>query len=109
MSTFIDNELIDENEAENEIKQSEVTNNEIIKNIDNDEYDELDLPEDLLKIAFEELGETKEIRKEKLIELRELINNLPDEEYKLEDTSDKNLIRFLRGLSLLLSFIYLSN
>jgi hypothetical protein len=62
MSTFIDNELIDENE----IKQSEDNNNEIIKNIDNDE---LDLPEDLLKIAFEELGEAKEIRKEKLIEL----------------------------------------
>lgn len=96
MSAFIHDDI---NENQN-LKQLEQINEELI--------DELDLPEDLLKIAFEELGETKEIRKEKLIELRELISKLPNEEDKLDDTSDKNLIRFLRGILItLLTCIYL--
>ncbi|RYG59620.1 hypothetical protein EON64_20050, partial [archaeon] len=58
--------------------------------------DLLDLPEYLAKIAFEEFGETSEKRYQAILELRSRINNLPNAEDKLEDTSDLSLIRFLR-------------
>lgn len=62
----------------------------------NSSADPLDLPEDLKEIAFRELGETPEVRREKLVELRGRISMLPEED-RISDTTDRNLIRFLRG------------
>ena len=67
-------------------------NKEILSN----ETDPLDLPADLIDIAFKEFGETKELRARKLFQLKQLIADLPEED-RIPDTSDVNLIRFLRG------------
>src|SRR4051812_40802652 len=58
--------------------------------------DPLDLPPDLVDVAFREFGETPELRSQKLFELKQRIAELPDED-RISDTSDLNLIRFLRG------------
>jgi hypothetical protein len=57
--------------------------------------DELDLPPDLREFAFQRYGETPETRKQKLAEMRQQISALPSQD-QIKDTSDKNLIRFLR-------------
>lgn len=53
-------------------------------------------PEEEAKLAFEELGETEELKKHNLDALRQMISEAPEED-RIEDTSDDNLIRFLRG------------
>ena len=58
-------------------------------------FDPLDLPEELALVAKEELNETPDLRQEALDNLRQLISELPKD--RLEDTSDANLIRFLRS------------
>lgn len=57
--------------------------------------DPLDLPDHLLSIAKDELGETPEIRRKLLTEMRAKIAELPESD-RLTDLSDVNLIRFLR-------------
>jgi len=61
------------------------------------EDDPLELPESLKKIAFDDFGETPETRKAALLDLRKRINELPDEKDRLVNTSDQNLIRYIRG------------
>ena len=56
-----------------------------------------DLSPELAKIAFEDFGETPERRQQALIDLRKRIAELPNEKDRLEDVSDVNLIRFIRG------------
>lgn len=56
----------------------------------------IELPEDLIDIAFKELGETPEIRGKCLEELRARILELPKED-QISDLSDINLIPYLRG------------
>lgn len=53
------------------------------------------LPLELAPVALELYGETTELRKESLLELRDRIKELPLND-QLDDTSDKSLIRFLR-------------
>lgn len=53
------------------------------------------LPSELASVALELYGETTELRKESLLELRDRIKELPLSD-QLDDTSDKSLIRFLR-------------
>jgi len=57
----------------------------------------LSLPIHLQAVALEELNETPEFRDLQIIELRKAIEELPLESDKLTDTSDLNLIRFLRS------------
>ena len=59
--------------------------------------DPLELPEYLKKMAFDDFGETPETRRAALLELRKRINELPDEKDRLVNTSDSNLIRYIRG------------
>ena len=59
--------------------------------------DPLELPENLKKIAFENFGETPETRRAALIALRKRIGELPDEKDRLVNTTEANLIRFIRG------------
>ena len=61
------------------------------------EDDPLELPESLKKMAFEDFGETTETRKAALIELRKRIGELPDEKDRMVNTTDANLIRYIRG------------
>jgi hypothetical protein len=56
----------------------------------------MELPEELKQIAFDELGETPEIREATLVELRRRILELPEQD-RIEDLRDANLIRYLRG------------
>ena len=57
--------------------------------------DPLDFSSELATVAFNLYGETKELRKTSLTELRNRIKALPSND-QLDDTSDYNLIRFLR-------------
>ena len=79
----------------------------------------IDLPELYRQTVFEDFNETPELRAtHQLSALRESISLLPQLEDQLKDTSDLNLIRFLRskkfdhqrhahnGKNLTLSFIY---
>ena len=50
----------------------------------------------MAEFAFKEFGETEETRSIALSTLRERINSLENDEDKLADTSDINLIRFIR-------------
>jgi hypothetical protein len=59
--------------------------------------DPLDLPPELAKIAYDDFGETPEVRRQALTDLRKRIAELPDQKDRLEDVSDANLIRFVRG------------
>ena len=61
------------------------------------DHDPLNLPDFLAKIALEDFGETPETRAAALVELRKRIAELPDEKDRLEDVTDGNLIRFIRG------------
>jgi hypothetical protein len=56
----------------------------------------VELPKELQEVAFEEFGETEELRTSQLLALREEINQLPEID-RLTDTGDVNLIRFLRS------------
>eukprot|EP01038_Epipyxis_sp_PR26KG_P009065 gene9065-12227_t len=56
-----------------------------------------ELPQHLRQIAFEEFQETTALRVTKLEELKRRIAELPEESDKLVDTSNKNLLRFLRS------------
>jgi hypothetical protein len=56
----------------------------------------LDLPAHLIESAFIQYQETPEKRSQALLELREGILKLPEEE-RLKDLSDENLIRFVRN------------
>jgi hypothetical protein len=58
--------------------------------------DPLDLPKELQELAFQELGETIENRTIALEKLRLKINEHSNEKERLKDTTDRNLIRFLR-------------
>ena len=58
--------------------------------------DPLELPDHLRTIAREELGETPEVRRQSLEELKRRIAALPEVD-RLSDVSDQNLIRFLRS------------
>ena len=57
----------------------------------------IDLPELYRQTAFEDFNETPELRATQLSALRESISLLPQLEDQLKDTSDLNLIRFLRS------------
>jgi hypothetical protein len=57
---------------------------------------DVELPEDLRECAFQRYGETPETRAAKLDEMRSMIAALPNAEDRIVDTSDLNLIRFLR-------------
>lgn len=59
--------------------------------------DPLDLSPELAKIALDDFGETPTLRRQALLDLRQLITELPDPNDRLEDVSDSNLIRFIRG------------
>lgn len=59
--------------------------------------DPLELSPELAKIAYEEFGETSELRKQAIIELRQKIECLSNPNDRLIDTSDRNLIRFIRS------------
>lgn len=59
--------------------------------------DVLELQEPLRSIAFNEFGETTALRHAKLQELREMIDNVKNVEDRIQNTSDVNLIRFLRA------------
>ena len=78
-------------------KSDEMLSADMIKLSVAETADPLDLPEDLAKIAFETFGETPKTRRAALIELRKKIGELPDEKDRLVDTSDANLIRYIRG------------
>ena len=54
------------------------------------------LPEELRKIAHEQLGETPEILEASLKTLREKIAQLPEAD-RISDTTDENIVRFLRA------------
>ena len=56
-----------------------------------------DLPSNLQSVALEELNETPAFRDLQINELRMAIAALPQEGDKLKDTTDANLIRFLRS------------
>lgn len=58
--------------------------------------DPINLNDDLQLKAYNNLNETKEILLEKIIELRLLIENI-NENDRIKDISDDNLIRFLRN------------
>jgi len=58
--------------------------------------DQFNLSPELAKMAFDEFGETPSSRLEALNELRNRINSLPEND-RLKDTSDANIIRFLRA------------
>lgn len=59
--------------------------------------DPLQLSPELAALAQEQLGETNEVRAAALVELRQKISELPNQSDRIEDVSDKNLIRFLRS------------
>jgi len=59
--------------------------------------DQFDLPEELAALALKDFGETKERRSAALLELRARIEALPEPSDRLSDTSDANIIRFLRA------------
>lgn len=59
--------------------------------------DQFSLNSDLEKLAFDEFGETIELRTTSLNNLRDKIALLDNPEDKIKDTSDENLIRFLRA------------
>ena len=54
------------------------------------------LPEELRKIAHEQLGETPEILQASLKTLREKIAQLPEAD-RITDATDENIVRFLRA------------
>ena len=58
--------------------------------------DQFNLPEELAALALKDVGETKERRSAALLELRERIEALPESD-RLSDTSDANIIRFIRS------------
>jgi len=64
---------------------------------DQNTHSDTELPDFLREIAFQEINETPELRAAKLIELKESINALTQPDEKIEDLSDRNLIRFLRS------------
>ena len=79
-------------------KSDETLSAEMIKLSVTDGVDDpTELPEYLKKIAFENFGETPETRRTALIELRKRIGELPDEKDRLVNTTDSNLIRYIRG------------
>lgn len=58
----------------------------------------LDLPPHLAVRAKEEIGEeSSSFRQDKIVDLRDRIINLLPEKDRLSDTSDVNLVRFLRS------------
>ena len=58
----------------------------------------LDLPPHLAARAKEEIGEeSSSFRQDKILDLRDRIINLLPEKDRLSDTSDVNLVRFLRS------------
>ena len=57
----------------------------------------VDLPELYRQTALEDFNESPELRTTQLAALREAISHLPQLEDRLKDTSDINLIRFLRS------------
>ena len=63
--------------------------------------DQFDLPEELAALALKDFGETKERRSAALLELRARIEALPEPSDRLSDTSDANIIRFLRASTIL--------
>jgi hypothetical protein len=58
--------------------------------------DGLEMPPDIQRVAFEEFGETVEKRQQSLEEFRNRLLQFPEDQ-RLEDFSDKSLIRFIRG------------
>ena len=59
--------------------------------------DTIELSPALAEIALQEFGETNEARSQAILQLRERIAALPNEDDRLVDTSDINLIRFIRS------------
>jgi hypothetical protein len=57
---------------------------------------ETELPEDLQQLAFEYYGETAEKRRWAIDQLKQEILKLPSKD-RLQDLSDRSLIRFIRG------------
>ena len=61
------------------------------------EIDSLHLNPMLAEYAWTVYGENDIVRKESLETLRDMIRHLPNENDRLQDVSDRNLIRFLRS------------
>ena len=59
-------------------------------------YMSIELSPELFEIAREKLGESLDIREATLVELRQKISELPEQD-QIIDTSDLSLIRFLRS------------